>query len=68
VEAMSSSLPNHATVRPANREDLPAVMGLIHELAEYERAPEAVVNDAAQLEEDFLHHQGLRTAGRHRRQ
>ena len=56
---MSSSLPNHATVRPANREDLPAVMGLIHELAEYERASEAVVNDAAQLEEDFLHHKAF---------
>lgn len=45
--------PSPASVRFAREEDLPAVMGLIHELAAYERAPEEVVNDADQLREDF---------------
>jgi GNAT superfamily N-acetyltransferase len=56
---MPPSLPAHTTVRPARKEDLTAVMGLIHELAEYERAPEEVVNHAEQLREDFLLHQAF---------
>lgn len=40
------------TVRKGRREDLPAVLGLIRELAEYERAPHEVTNTLEMMERD----------------
>lgn len=39
-------------IRDGKKEDLPRVMELIQELAEYEREPHEVENSVAQLEED----------------
>ncbi|MEO1653492.1 MAG: GNAT family N-acetyltransferase [Bacteroidota bacterium] len=39
-------------IREGKREDVPQVMGLIHALAEYEKASEEVLNTAEQLAED----------------
>ena len=36
-------------IREARKEDVPAVVGLVHELAEYERAPESCTLTAEQL-------------------
>lgn len=41
-----------AIVRKGRREDLPSVLGLIKELAEYERAPDEVVLTVQDLERD----------------
>jgi GNAT superfamily N-acetyltransferase len=44
------TLPAHApTIRPARPEDVPAVVAMVHELAEYERAPEQCHLTAEQL-------------------
>jgi GNAT superfamily N-acetyltransferase len=40
------------TVRKGRREDLPAALGLIKELAEYERAPQEVSNTLEMMEKD----------------
>src|SRR5687768_727766 len=40
------------TVRKGNKEDLPAALRLIRELAEYERAPHEVINTVEQMEKD----------------
>ena len=41
-----------AAVRPGRKEDLPRVLELIRELAEYEKAPHEVTNTVARLEAD----------------
>jgi GNAT superfamily N-acetyltransferase len=41
-------------IRPARPEDVPAILELIHELARYEREPDAVVNDETQLRESLF--------------
>lgn len=40
-------------VREGRKEDLPAVLDLIKELAAYERAAQEVINTEAKLQEDF---------------
>ncbi len=40
------------TIREANRSDIPAILGLVQELAEYEKEPEAVEVSVAQMQED----------------
>lgn len=40
------------SIRTGKREDLPRVLELIKELAEYERAPEQVINTVDQMEKD----------------
>jgi GNAT superfamily N-acetyltransferase len=40
------------TLRPGKKSDLPQVLELIKELAEYERAPNEVINTVAKMEED----------------
>ena len=40
------------TVRPATEDDFPAVLSLIKELAEFERAPEKVTNSVEQMKEE----------------
>ena len=40
------------TIRPGKKSDLPRVLELIKELAEYERAPHEVTNSVAKMEED----------------
>lgn len=40
-------------IRPAAEADMPAIHALVRELAEYERAPEAVVTTPASYLEDF---------------
>jgi GNAT superfamily N-acetyltransferase len=40
------------TIRPGKKSDLPRVLELIKELAEYERAPHEVINTVAKMEED----------------
>ena len=49
-----SSLNAAINLRPATREDMPAVLDLIRELAEYERAPQEVT-----VTEDELAHDGF---------
>ena len=44
------SLPPAPTIRPAHPEDVPAIVAMVHELAEYEKAPEQ-----CHLTEDQLH-------------
>lgn len=39
-------------IRKGTREDLPAVLALVHELADFEKAPDAVTNTIADMEED----------------
>ncbi len=39
-------------IRPCVKKDLPRVLELVHELAEYERAPHEVTNTVAQMELD----------------
>ena len=46
-----STLQN-VSIRQGTREDLPQVLGLIKELAEYERAPQEVDNTVERMEED----------------
>jgi len=43
-------------IRRAGEEDFPAILALINELAEYERAPEAVTNTVEQMgrERDYF--------------
>lgn len=41
-------------IRSAHSGDEHAIMGLIHELAEYEKAPEQVINTAEQLGRDLF--------------
>lgn len=43
---------NKIIVREGKKEDLPQVLELIKELADYERAPEQVINTVAQMEAD----------------
>src|SRR5687767_2731715 len=43
---------NEITIRQGKREDLPRVLELIKELAEYERAPNEVTNTVAMMEKD----------------
>lgn len=40
------------TIRPGRKEDLPRVLELVRELAEYERAPHEVINTVNLMEED----------------
>jgi len=40
------------TVRPATEDDFPAVLSLIKELAEFERAPEKVTNSVEQMRQE----------------
>ncbi len=47
--------PNY-TIRLGRKEDLPAVMQLIQDLAEFEKAPEEVENNVQQLEQDWHRH------------
>ena len=39
-------------IRKGEKKDLPGVLALIHELAEFEKAPDAVTNTVALMEED----------------
>lgn len=39
-------------IRKGEKKDLPGVLALIHELAEFEKAPDAVTNSVALMEED----------------
>lgn len=41
-------------IRKAKREDVPSIIGLIQELAEYENAPNEVVNTVEELEHDLF--------------
>lgn len=41
-----------ATIRPGKKEDLPAVLRLIKELAVYEKMPEEVLNTVSDMERD----------------
>jgi GNAT superfamily N-acetyltransferase len=43
--------PRDTTIRPAAPHDVPAILGLVHELATYEREPEAVEATAAHFRE-----------------
>lgn len=43
-------------IRKAKREDVPSILGLIHELAVYENAPDEVVNSVEELESDLFDH------------
>lgn len=43
---------NNISIRTGTREDLPQVLTLIKELAEYERAPQEVDNTVARMEQD----------------
>ena len=45
---------NELHIRSAQPGDEHAIMGLIHELAEYEKAPEQVINTAEQLANDLF--------------
>jgi GNAT superfamily N-acetyltransferase len=40
------------TIRPGRKSDLPRVLELVRELAEYEKAPHEVINTVAQMEQD----------------
>jgi GNAT superfamily N-acetyltransferase len=51
LPTMSSNLDN-VVIRPGTRQDLPAVLALIKELAEYERAPHEVDNTVERMEAD----------------
>ena len=42
------------TIRPAARADIPALLGLIRELADYEKLAHLVVTDEAQLERELF--------------
>jgi GNAT superfamily N-acetyltransferase len=44
--------PQRITLRPGGRSDVPLVLALIHELATYERAPDAVVTTEEDLVRD----------------
>jgi GNAT superfamily N-acetyltransferase len=39
-------------IRKGNKNDLPGVLALVHELAEFEQAPDAVTNTVADMERD----------------
>lgn len=39
-------------IRKGEKKDLPGLLALIHELAEFEKAPDAVTNTVAMMEED----------------
>ena len=41
------------TIRKGTRKDLPSVLALVHELAEYERAPDAVTNTLKMMKRDY---------------
>jgi hypothetical protein len=43
---------NSPTIREGRKEDLPRVLELIKELAEYERAPHEVINTVSMMEHD----------------
>ena len=47
-------MPPRADIRPASREDIPALLGLIRELAGYERLNHLVVVDEALLERELF--------------
>jgi GNAT superfamily N-acetyltransferase len=40
------------TIRPGTRSDLPDVLRLVHELADFEKAPDAVTNSVEAMERD----------------
>ena len=40
-----------SVIRPANRQDVPAILRMIHELAHYEKEPDAVRNTPEMLQE-----------------
>lgn len=44
---------SNITIRPATEADLPAIHGLMFELAVYEKAPEAVAATLEEYQEDF---------------
>ncbi|HKT00391.1 MAG TPA: GNAT family N-acetyltransferase [Rugosimonospora sp.] len=41
--------PTHYTIRPARSQDVPAIVAMVHELAEFERAPEQCLLTEEQL-------------------
>lgn len=43
------------TIRPATEDDFPAILSLIKELAEFERAPEKVTNSVEQMKQEQNH-------------
>lgn len=43
---------NKIVIRKGRKTDLPAVLGLVNELAEFEKAPDAVTNTVAEMELD----------------
>lgn len=47
-------MPDHFVIQPATEEDVPLILRLIRELAEYERAPNDAVATEAQLREVFF--------------
>lgn len=47
-----SALVEHLRLRPATREDVPTILRFIHELAEYEREPDAVLATETDLLRD----------------
>lgn len=49
---MSESLTEKITIREGRKEDLPRVLELIRELAEYEKAPDEVTNTVEMMERD----------------
>ncbi|NPA43325.1 MAG: GNAT family N-acetyltransferase [Chlorobi bacterium] len=51
-----SSEPLNYSIRPATEADFPAILGLIKELAEFEKAPEKVRNSVEQMkaEKDYF--------------
>ncbi len=48
-----------ASIRKGTEKDIPALMGLIHELAEFEKAPEEVETTEACLLEDWKEHRAF---------
>ncbi len=48
-----------ATIRKGTEKDIPALMALIIELAEFEKAPEKVINNEIRLLEDWQTHKAF---------
>jgi GNAT superfamily N-acetyltransferase len=53
------------SIRPAERGDVPAILGLVHELALYEKAPEAVEATPDHLRAALFPQDGAPTASAH---
>jgi len=54
--------PPGGSIRPAGLEDVPAILGLVHELAVYERAPDAVEATQADFRAALFPQEGVPTA------